>query len=249
MKIIRSELFQKFPELVFGFSTKIGLNRTKPYDFNLSFTVGDNPENVKQNRDAFFSEVGLKTSQIAFQKQMREDGIRIVEKPGMAGESDALITNIKGLGLTISTADCTAIFIYDKKNEIIAGVHSGWQGTQKKILNKTLQKLSLSFNSQPESLFCFIGPSISQKNYEVGKDVSELFEEKYLESSINPDKKLLDVRQVNIDMLLEFGILKENIEISSLCSFAEKDLLHSYRRDGKLSGRSLGVITMKENYV
>lgn len=249
MKIIRSELFQKFPELVFGFSTKIGLNRKEPFGFNLSFTVGDDPENVKQNRDTFFDEVGLKTSQIAFQKQVRADEIKIVEKPGMAGESDALITNVKGLGLTISTADCTSIFIYDKKNEIIAGVHSGWQGTQKRILEKTLRKLSDNFYSQPEDLYCSIGPSISQKNYEVGKEVWELFDNKYLIDSSSPNKKLLDVRQVNIDMLLDFGILVENIEVSPLCSFEEKDLLHSYRRDGKLTGRSLGVIAMKENNV
>jgi polyphenol oxidase len=249
MKIIRSELFQKYPEIVFGFSTKIGLGRTKPFDFNLSFTVGDNPENVKQNRDAFFNEVGLKTSQIAFQKQVREDGIRIVEKPGLAGESDALITNTKELGLTVSTADCTPIFIFDKKNKIIAGVHSGWQGTQKRILEKTLRKLSDSFNSQPENLFCFIGPSISQKNYEVGKEVWELFDNKYLIDSINPNKKLLDVRQVNVDILSNFGIPCGNIEVSPLCSFEEKDLLHSYRRDGKTAGRSIGVIAMKENYV
>ncbi|MEK6553401.1 MAG: laccase domain-containing protein, partial [Bacteroidota bacterium] len=47
------------------------------------------------------------------------------------------------------------------------------------------------------------------------------------------------------DELLNFGIQESNIEISSLCSYEEK-YLHSYRRDGKNSGRALGVIAMKE---
>ena len=90
----------------------------------------------------------------------------------------------------------------------------------------------------------FVGPSISQMNYEVGKDVAVLFDQKYLK--LENGKIYLDVSGANVDMLLEFGIPKEQIEVSNLCSFAEKDLLHSYRRDGKQSGRSFGVIALKD---
>ena len=148
------------------------------------------------------------------------------------------------MGLTISTADCTPIFIYDKLNHVIAAVHSGWRGTQKKILKKTLNNLSFHFKSDPKNLFVFVGPSISQKNYEVGHDVAVQFDPVYLKK-IN-GKLYLDVKQVNIDLLFEFGISKSQIEVSELCTFEEKDLLHSYRRDGIISGRAFGVFALKD---
>ncbi len=248
MQIITSELFKKFPELIFGFSTKIGLNRKEPFFFNLSHNVGDDKNVVDENREVFFNSIGLTTGQITFQKQVHGDSIKFVESSGFIGESDAMITKFTGIGLAISSADCTPIFIYDNENKIIAAVHSGWRSTQKKILKKTLNNLSHHFNSKPEKLFCYIGPSISQKNYEVGSEVAVLFDTKYLlinRSDDNSNKIFLDVKQANIDMLLEFGIPNNQIEVSPLCSFSEKDLLHSFRRDGNLSGRALGVLAMK----
>ncbi len=243
MKIIRSEIFNKYPEIIFGFSTKIGLNHKEPFYFNLSFTVGDDENIVKENRMAFTKELGLDISQIAFQKQIHSDIITIVNKPGIIGESDAMITSKKNLGLAISSADCTPIFIYDNINKVIAAVHSGWRGTQKKILSKTIKRLINDFNSKPENLIVYIGPSIHQKNYEIGEDVAELFNSKYLLKVNN--KIFLDVLNVNLNQFKELNIPKEQIEVSDLCSFEEKNLLHSYRRDGKNSGRSLGIIAIK----
>lgn len=243
IKIVRSNLFQKFTEIIFGFSTKIGLNRIGPYFFNMSFTVGDNKKNVEENRKEFFKELGLSSSKIAYQKQMHSSIIKIVNCPGFVGISDAMITNKFNIGLVISSADCTPIFIYDEKNKIIAAVHSGWRGTQKRILEKTLNELSQKFNSKPENLFVYIGPSISQKNYQVGEDVASLFDKKYLAQTNG--KIFLDIQGANYDMLLNFGIPKSQIELSNLCTYEEKELLHSYRRDGKFSGRALGVIALR----
>ena len=245
MQIIKSSLFEKFPNLIFGFSTKIGLERKAPFYFNMSLTVGDDLEKVKENREAFFNELGLTTEQIAFQKQLHLDIITVVRHAGMVGESDALITAEKRIGLTISTADCTPIFMYDRKNKIIAAVHSGWRGTEKQILRKTITKLIEQFGTKPEKLFVYFGPSITQKNYEVGEDVAVKFDSKYLRKISG--KLYLDVVDVNKDIVYDFAIPKSNIEISPLCSYEEKDLLQSYRRDREKSGRALGVLAMKGN--
>ncbi len=245
MQIINSSLLEKYPKLIFGFSTKVGLDRTAPYYFNLSFTVGDDLEVVKQNREAFFNGIGLSLSQIAFQKQIHSDIITVVSKPGLIGNSDAMITTQKGIGLAISSADCTPIFIFDRRNQLIAAVHSGWRGTTKRILEKTLNRLKDEFGSSANDLIVYVGPSISQKNYEVGEEVAWQFDEKYL---MQANKKIyLDVAKANLDMICNFGVPKDQVEKSPLCSFAEKDLLHSYRRDGKFSGRSFGVIALKVN--
>lgn len=243
MQIIKSTLFQKFPEIVFGISTKIEKDTASPFHFNLSFTVGDDPEIVRNNREIFFSELGFASEQIAIQKQIHSDIITIVDRAGLVGESDGLITTKQNIGLAVSTADCVPIFIYDEEKKVIAGIHSGWHGTQKQILRKALNILVEEFGSHPECLNVFVGPSICQKNYEVGVEVAAQFNQKY--SMKNDGKIYLDLRQANIDMIYEFGIPEDQVEVSTLCSYEEKELLHSYRRDGKLSGRSLGVIAMK----
>ena len=50
----------------------------------------------------------------------------------------------------------------------------------KKILEQTLLKLKNEFNSKSANLICYIGPSISLKNYEVKRDVAENFDENSL---------------------------------------------------------------------
>ncbi|KAF0153218.1 MAG: Multi-copper polyphenol oxidoreductase laccase [Ignavibacteria bacterium] len=243
MNIIRAKIFEKFPFVNFGFSSKLGYERQYPFYFNMSLTVGDDANIVKENREVFLNQIGLTTSQVAFQKQIHSNIITVVDKPGVVGESDSLITTKLNIGLAISAADCASVFIYDSTKQIIAGIHSGWRGTQKQIVLKTLQKLAKDFNSQADDLFVYVGPSISQMKYEVGSEVADLFNTAYV---LNKNGKLyLDVLSANVDMLEEFGVPVDQIEISPYCSFQEKDLLHSFRRDGKHSGRHLGVISLK----
>ena len=244
MQLIHSQILKKYSGINFAFSTKVGLNRSAPYYFNLSLSVDDNEKIVKENRKALFSELGLAEDSVAIQKQTHSDIVRYVTKGGIVGESDAMITNRTNLGLAIGVADCTPIFIYDSENKVIAAVHSGWRGTEKRILEKTILKLKNEFNSKPKKLVAYIGPSISQKNYEVGKEVADLFDDKYKVK--RNEKYLLDVASANYDMLINSGLQKPNIEKSNLCTYEEKDLLHSYRRDGKKSGRSMGIIVMKD---
>ena len=230
MLVIKAQIFEQFPEISFGFNTKTGLDRKEPFFFNVSLSVGDDKKNVEENRAGFFQSLGLSENNVALQKQVHGDVIRYVKKGGLSGESDAMITDKKGIGLAVSTADCTPIFIYDRKNKTIAGIHSGWRSTEQKIVQKTLEKLVNDFKSRAEDLFVYMGPSISQINYEVGEDVAIKFDQKYLVKK--GDKFLLNVAQNNYDMLIDFGIPISNIQKSNLCTYEVQDLIHSYRRHG-----------------
>lgn len=242
MIIIRSSLFNRFPEIIFGFSTKIGLNRGYPFYFNLSLNVGDDDKIVNENRARFLDKLGI--SFLAYQYQTHSDTIKIVDEPGFVGDCDALITNKKGLGLAITSADCAGIFLYDKVNMVIAAVHSGWRGTEKKILNKTIDVMRNKFSTDARRLIAYVSPSISAMNYEVGKEVAEKFPRKYVIKNCN--KLFLDITTANYDILLANQVIKENIQISNICSFETKSLLHSYRRDGEMSGRALGIIALRD---
>lgn len=243
MKIIQSKILSQFPEIRNGFSTKIGLKRIAPFYFNMSHSVGDEDKNVSENRDRFFSEMGFKTSSVIMQNQTHSDIVRIVGRNSVYKESDAMITCERGIGLAVSSADCGAILVFDNENKVIAGVHSGWRGTKKKILEKTLHTMAREFNSKPENLFSYLAPCISGENYEVGNEVAELFDSKYI--YVKENSLYLDIKSANRDMLIDFGISETQIEISEFCSFAEKSLLHSYRRDGSVSGRALALIALK----
>ncbi|MBK7630676.1 MAG: peptidoglycan editing factor PgeF [Ignavibacteriales bacterium] len=244
MYILKPHIFEKYPEIIFGFSTKISSDCKAPYYFNLSYSVGDDKDTVDKNRGDFFKSLGLSVDNVGYQRQIHSDIIQVIGCGGDNGASDALITDKKNLGIAIAVADCTPIFIYDKKNKVIAAVHSGWKGTEQKILLKTLLKLHDEFKSNPENMICYIGPSISKANYEVGSEVAELFDKSF--SKPNGKKFLLDVSGINYNILKNFGIPENQIQKSKLCTFEYENLLHSYRRDGNLSGRSIGVIAIKE---
>ena len=243
MLIINPYIFKQFPEITFGFSTKVGLQRNKPYYFNMSYSVGDDPKNVGENRESFFNQLGLNTESVAYQKQVHGDKISFVNSGGACGTSDAMITDKNNIGLAISTADCCAVYIYDPVKKVLVGVHSGWRGTSKEILLKVLQTLSNEFDSAPGDLICYLSPSISATNYEVGVEVAEQFDLNYLKQKNG--KYLLDIPKINEDLLLNYGVTPQNIQVSNLCSYEYSSILHSYRRDGKKSGRALGVIAMR----
>jgi YfiH family protein len=126
---------------------------------------------------------------------------------------------------------------------IIGAVHSGWKGTAKRIVDKTVAIMKKEFHSLSSDLYAFIAPAICQDNYEIGGELLSQFSRRYVKEI--EGNFYLDLISSNRDMLIEQGIPRKNIEISNLCSFQENEVLHSYRREGKFSGRAFGVIGMK----
>jgi hypothetical protein len=240
MILNKPNIFKQFPNLIFGLSKKYVMRGDK-FNFNMSKSIGDDEKSVSKNRQDFFFMLGLNLENVIVQKQIHSDIVNVVTKFRSGIEGDALITSTKNLGLAISTADCTNIFLYDSSQEIIAAVHSGWAGTEKKILKKTVDIMINEYSTNPKNLFVYLGPSICKDNYEVGTEFINKFESKYL--SDKGEKYLLDLKQANKDMLLNSGLRENQIEISEICSFGNEQY-QSYRRDKDISGRALGVIAM-----
>ena len=238
--IIKSKILQ-INNLIHGISTKAG--GMPPFYNNLSKHVGDSEENIKQNRDRFFGALGIPQENLVYANQVHSNTIRIVNKPGLYKETDGFISSKAGLFLVISVADCMPVMLYDKKNNVIANVHAGWRGTQKKIVSHALEILINEFNSKPEDISAFLGPCISKKNFEVGLEVVEMFEPQYVEE--RNSKYYVDITGENISQLRSFGINDEQIETSGICTYSESGTMHSYRRDGDSSGRMFAVIGIR----
>ena len=242
MNVIKPEFLEKRSDLLIAISTKDGGVSPAPYFLNLGLNVDDERENVLENRKRYFEFLNIPLDRVVMQKQIHSDYINIVKEACFIDGSDALITNEKDLFLAISIADCIPVFLYSPEKEVIAGIHSGWKGTENKIAAKTLDRMKNEFAVEPSDVIAYIGPGISVENYEVSKEVAEKFDEGSYK--IIAGKYFLDLKKDIYEQLVASGIKKENIEVSPYCSFKDKELFHSHRREKGFTGRMFGVIGM-----
>ncbi len=244
MKIIYSNILSQFPNILFGMSTAHSDSNKEKFDFNLSFNVGDDQENVIENRRQFFEVLGISENQIAFTRQQHTANVVSVVQSGFNENCDAIHTNRKNIFLSISIADCTPVMLYDKNRHVAAGIHAGWRGTAERIVEKTILEMQRTYGTKTENIIAFIGPSARKCCYEVGTEVAEQFPKECSAKKEN-GKYLLDVTQANVIQLLENGVLNSNIEVHHDCTI-HNTKYHSYRRDGNQSGRMFAIIGMKE---
>ena len=59
MYILKPYIFKNYPEIIFGFSTKISSDAKPPYYFNLSYSVGDEKSIVDKNRKDYTTSGGV----------------------------------------------------------------------------------------------------------------------------------------------------------------------------------------------
>jgi YfiH family protein len=241
MTIIRSELFSRFPNLLFGMSTVDGGVSPGTFGMNLSFHVPDDPANVHENRRLFFGALGLTPEQAAFTRQEHTSDILTVNTPGQNDTCDALKTDRTGLFLAISVADCTPVMLYDPVRNVVAGIHAGWRGTVGRIVEKTIRRMQEENATEPNDIVAFIGPSAGKCCYEVGPEVAERFPAECTSPSAVPGKSMLDVKHANVIQLLDNGVCNSNIEVHQDCTIHDRRY-HSHRRDGSGSGRMFAVI-------
>ncbi len=209
---------------------------------NLSFSVGDDANNVEQNRKLFFRVVNADVSQVAFAKQCHSDVIQPVVRAGTYEACDGFVTTERSLWLAVSVADCVPIFLFDEKNAAVAAIHAGWRGTHKGIVRNGLRVLREEFGSIPADVLAFVGPSAGVCCYEVGEDVAEFFSNGAINRANR--KVYLNLKEANKRQLVEMGVSEANIEVHPDCTICKPELYHSFRRDGERSGRMLGMIAI-----
>ncbi|MGD9488280.1 MAG: peptidoglycan editing factor PgeF [Calditrichaceae bacterium] len=243
--IERFNIFKQYPSLVHGFSTRKGGESKAPFDqLNLGLNTPDNRATVQKNRLLFFNALGVSENSLAFPEQVHSSNIQIARKPGVLKKTDALITNIENLFLTVQTADCFPVFVFDPVNRAVGLVHSGWRGTAQNITGKTIDLMKAEYNSRPEDLLIAIGPGVQQDCYQVDDDTAGNFSSEFLIPD-GPGHHKLDVQKTIISQITRKGVLSKNLEINTSCTHCALDRYFSYRRDKEKSGRMMGVIGLK----
>lgn len=246
-----------------AFSTRMGGVSKGCYStMNLSFSkIGDARENVFENYHRIAEAINVDEKSFVLSQQAHTDNILKVEKQHIGSgiyrereykDIDALITDERGITLVTFYADCIPVFLLDTKNKAIGLVHSGWRGTLKRIAQKTIQKMGEEYATQPEDIIACIGPGICASCYEVGEDVHEQFKKDYkyniddiLRKSETKDRHYyLDLWQANNDILLNTGVLSENIHISNICTHCNHKLLYSHRKQGDERGNLAAFLAL-----
>jgi len=160
---------------------------------------------------------------------------------------DALITNIKNLIIGVTTADCIPLLFYEPEIKVIASVHAGWRGLYSGIIKNTIHHMIEFYGCNPNSVFCYIGPSICFDHYEIKDDLVNLIKEKfYFYNKIikfKESKFYMDLKQFAIIQLNECGVPEKNIKKINICTY-ECQSYYSARRDGNQTGRFFTGIIM-----
>ncbi len=164
---------------------------------------------------------------------------------------DALVTNVQGYALSVFTADCLPILLFDPIQQVIGIIHAGWRGTAKRISQKTIEKMQEVFHSRSENIQAALGPCIRACCYQVDDPVKETFDENGLpwESVATPlqnGKWLLDLQQANGYLLEGVGLRKEKICRLDFCTFCQSGQFFSYRREQQTQGRQMNFIALKK---
>lgn len=229
---------------------------------NLSFTRGDDEKSVMENYrriaavmkediTAFVCSDQTHTTNV-IRVGKAERGIGITkEKPYT--DVDGLVTNESGVVLSTFYADCVPLFFVDTKNKAIGLSHSGWRGTVGRMGHKTLVKMKEEYGTSPEDVVAAIGPSICQSCYEVSEDVAYKFIEEFegFEKEILIDKGngkyQLDLWKANEIVLLQSGIVKENLAVTNICTCCNSKLLFSHRASAGKRGNLGAFMCLVDN--
>lgn len=243
LPIISSGLLDASGLVISGISTRQGGVSREPFGLNLSFNVGDAEENVRTNRTMFFDALGIPSDRVAIPRQIHSNVVQYAESPGSYPSCDGLITDIPGIYLCVTVADCIPVLILDAKCKVVAAIHAGWRGTASMIAQVGVMKMVDEFHCKPKDMVAYIGPGAGGCCYTVGADVKEMFAPQFVR--IEGKEIFIDLKAAIVSQLISRGIARESIEVSPHCTIDNPSVFHSYRRDKKSSGRMMGVIGLK----
>jgi YfiH family protein len=154
------------------------------------------------------------------------------------------------VALVTQYADCTPLLFCDPVKGVIATSHAGWRGTASLIGKVTVEKMTNEFGSDPKDIIAGIGPCIGQCCYEVDDPVySEFSKIDFLEQDkiFTPKgngKYMLDLVEANRQILVNSGILPQNIDASDICTCCNCEDLHSHRATGGKRGNLAAIIEL-----
>ena len=253
--MIKSKKLSKFQEIKHGFFNKEGGKSEGIYkSLNCGIGSSDTKKNVRNNLKIVCKKINCSSKKLILLNQIHSNKFYFIDKNFKFNKKklkgDALITNVKNIAIAVLTADCVPILIYDKNLKIISVIHAGWKGAYIGIIRKVI-KFLIKNGSNAKDLIAVIGPSISQKNYEIQKDFKDKFLKKDKRNKIFfkliKNKTYFSLNNYIYSQLKKLGV--NNLEIINKDTFDQKNNFFSARRsiNNKENdyGRNISIIMIK----
>ncbi len=227
-----------------GFSTRAGGVSQGPYaSLNLGLSVGDERPHVEENLRRLAAHAAVAPSALLAVSQVHGD--RVVEAkapaPGPAltpalAEADALFTAEPDVAVGVKTADCVPILIADARRRQVAAVHSGWRGTELRIVQRAVERLGTA----PADLVAAVGPCIRACCYEVSDELAAKFTAAFGDrAAVRKGARWhLDLVHCVGQSLRDAGLTADRIDLeTALCTACDAGRFFSHRRDQGKTGR------------
>ncbi|MFH1062556.1 MAG: peptidoglycan editing factor PgeF [Candidatus Omnitrophota bacterium] len=236
------------------------INNLLPNNIISAFSIGKlnydyragNESEVLKNRKDFFYQAGLALDTAVFPQQVHKANILKVEQKDKGRgafsfaqgipQTDALITNAKGIALCLLSADCLPIIFYEANGRAIGIAHAGWRGIHAGIIEKTILAMANEFAINREDIKAFFGPAIGSCCYEVGPEFLDIFPENI---SARNNKTYLDIKSLARIKCLSSGIFQDSINDVSICTKCSNDTFFSYRSGDNLN-RLISIVAIGE---
>ncbi len=144
---------------------------------------------------------------------------------------DAMVSNTAGVALGILTADCQPVLFADHDAGVVGAAHAGWRGSLDGVLEATVDAM-VDLGAKKDTIVAVIGPSISQRNYEVGPEFLEEFldhDPQFARFFANgqEDRFHFDLPGFGLHKLRMAGVAAE---WTRHCTYQDPDRFYSYRR-------------------
>ena len=234
---VRSDLLSKAAEngIRHGYFTRAGGVSQGIYaGLNTGTGSNDDPAHVAENRRRVAEWMGVAPDRLLTAWQIHSPDALVVTQPftGERPKVDALVTNVPGLALGASSADCGPVLFADAAAGVIGAAHAGWKGAFTGVLESTIAAME-TLGAARERIVAVLGPSIGPENYEVGPEFVERFvaaddaNAAYFTPSATPGHAMFDLNRYTVDRLIRAGVQGSML---GLCTYADESRFYSYRR-------------------
>ena len=169
--------------------------------------------------------------------------------------ADGLVTNLKGVGLSILGADCAPIIFYDNISKIVAACHAGWRGAVNNIVESTVACME-TLGAKRNNIESVIGPTIQKDSYRIKEDVAQIVRQtpffkknNSILFSISKTEHFFDLPLLIKESLINAKVKKiNNINIDTYnCSnlfFSHRKTTHEKVNDPSITGRHISIVGM-----
>ena len=219
---------------------------------NFGGTQGDNVNHVRQNHEIVYDALKLNGSRAVTTWMVHSANVVIADKPvpnrKWLAQADGILTDKPDTPLVMRYADCTPLFYHDPVQGVIGSAHAGWRGTVQGMASAMVRAMQVHYGSKPADIQVLIGPAISCKNFQVGEEVVEAFQEYFgtLENLMRRDPAdgtaYMDLWEANRLDLERAGV--EQVKISGICTYDETADFYSHRAEKGRTGRFGTVISL-----